>query len=173
MAACAYDVAAMSLRGSSAHLNFPELASSLPKPASLSPRDIQSAAAAAATAWQNTVPEQSAERLDRRGLGGEQGRCNVGEELQQGTQGGDGPDISNVCEEGLHHDTTLAGISDDLFDDDLVRYVFAADTAEAMLIETPPHAAGGGLGQGIDHDHDHEEEENECGGWEEFWLWDH
>ncbi|KAI5083782.1 hypothetical protein GOP47_0003525 [Adiantum capillus-veneris] len=56
MAARAYDVAALSLKGPSAHLNFPDLAASLPRPVSLSPRDIQTAAAAAAAAW-STVPD--------------------------------------------------------------------------------------------------------------------
>ncbi|XP_059644403.1 ethylene-responsive transcription factor TINY-like [Cornus florida] len=51
MAARAHDVAALSIKGKSAILNFPELTESLPRPASLSPRDIQAAAAkAAATA---------------------------------------------------------------------------------------------------------------------------
>ncbi|KAI3983672.1 hypothetical protein MKX01_001076 [Papaver californicum] len=49
MAARAHDVAALSIKGNSAILNFPELASSLPRPASLSPRDIQTAATKAAT----------------------------------------------------------------------------------------------------------------------------
>ncbi|CAN6441185.1 unnamed protein product [Victoria cruziana] len=48
MAARAHDVAALSIKGAAAILNFPELTSSLPKPATLSPRDIQAAAAAAA-----------------------------------------------------------------------------------------------------------------------------
>ncbi|XP_058089989.1 ethylene-responsive transcription factor ERF022-like [Magnolia sinica] len=48
MAARAYDSAAFFLRGSSATLNFPELASSLPRPDSASRRDIQKAAAKAA-----------------------------------------------------------------------------------------------------------------------------
>ncbi|KAG6521083.1 dehydration-responsive element-binding protein 3-like [Zingiber officinale] len=48
MAARAHDVAALSIKGSAAVLNFPELAGSLPRPATLSPRDVQAAAAKAA-----------------------------------------------------------------------------------------------------------------------------
>lgn len=48
MAARAHDVAALTIKGRSAYLNFPELASELPRPASSSPKDIQAAAAKAA-----------------------------------------------------------------------------------------------------------------------------
>lgn len=48
MAARAHDVAALCIKGNSAILNFPELAGSLPRPASCSPRDVQAAAAKAA-----------------------------------------------------------------------------------------------------------------------------
>ncbi|CAI9784903.1 unnamed protein product [Fraxinus pennsylvanica] len=48
MAARAHDVAALSIKGSSAILNFPELSGSLPRPVSRSPRDVQAAAAKAA-----------------------------------------------------------------------------------------------------------------------------
>ncbi|KAF8407086.1 hypothetical protein HHK36_006211 [Tetracentron sinense] len=48
MAARAHDVAALSIKGNSAILNFPELVESFPRPASLSPRDVQAAAAKAA-----------------------------------------------------------------------------------------------------------------------------
>ncbi|GMG99075.1 hypothetical protein Nepgr_000915 [Nepenthes gracilis] len=48
MAARAHDVAALSIKGDSAILNFPELAGSLPRPVSLAPRDVQAAAAKAA-----------------------------------------------------------------------------------------------------------------------------
>ncbi|KAI9107898.1 hypothetical protein K1719_021234 [Acacia pycnantha] len=48
MAARAHDVAALSIKGESAVLNFPYLSSLLPRPISLDPRDIQAAAAGAA-----------------------------------------------------------------------------------------------------------------------------
>ncbi|CAH8387349.1 unnamed protein product [Eruca vesicaria subsp. sativa] len=49
-AARAHDVAALAIKGRSAHLNFPELAYHFPRPASANPKDIQAAAAAAAAA---------------------------------------------------------------------------------------------------------------------------
>lgn len=48
MAARAHDVAALTIKGKSAHLNFPEIAHQLPRPVSASPKDIQAAAAKAA-----------------------------------------------------------------------------------------------------------------------------
>ncbi|KAJ4952254.1 hypothetical protein NE237_029086 [Protea cynaroides] len=59
MAARAHDVAAMSIKGNSAILNFPQLAGSLPRPASLSPRDIQAAAAKAAAMDKFDAPTSS------------------------------------------------------------------------------------------------------------------
>ncbi|KAF7843383.1 Dehydration-responsive element-binding protein 3 [Senna tora] len=48
MAARAHDVAALTIKGDSALLNFPHLAPLLPTPATLAPRDIQAAASEAA-----------------------------------------------------------------------------------------------------------------------------
>ncbi|KAK1602418.1 hypothetical protein QYE76_008010 [Lolium multiflorum] len=48
MAARAHDAAALVVKGPAAVLNFPELAASLPRPASASPYDVQAAAARAA-----------------------------------------------------------------------------------------------------------------------------
>lgn len=48
MAARAHDVAACSIKGDSAVVNFPELVGLLPRPLSLSPRDVRAAAAKAA-----------------------------------------------------------------------------------------------------------------------------
>ena len=48
MAARAHDVAALTVKGKSAYLNFPEIAHELPRPVSASAKDIQAAAAKAA-----------------------------------------------------------------------------------------------------------------------------
>ncbi|WOL02059.1 hypothetical protein Cni_G10778 [Canna indica] len=63
MAARAHDVAALSIKGAAAVLNFPELAASLPRPATLSPRDVQAAAAAAA-AMESSLPPEAPEDPD-------------------------------------------------------------------------------------------------------------
>lgn len=56
MAARAHDVAALTIKGNSAYLNFPELAHELPRPATKSPKDIQAAAAKAAAAIFGDTP---------------------------------------------------------------------------------------------------------------------
>ncbi|KAH7686331.1 EREBP-like factor protein [Dioscorea alata] len=60
MAARAHDAAALTIKGSSAVLNFPDLAPSLPRPASLSPRDVQAAAAKAAAMDPNSITTAAA-----------------------------------------------------------------------------------------------------------------
>ncbi|XP_038883378.1 ethylene-responsive transcription factor ERF024-like [Benincasa hispida] len=88
MAAIAYDVAALALKGPSADLNFPNLAFSLPVPVSTAARDIQAAAtsaaaaigAAAATMELDGNPvSASREKEDEEGDGG-----GCGEELVEG-----------------------------------------------------------------------------------------
>ncbi|KAG7021883.1 Dehydration-responsive element-binding protein 3, partial [Cucurbita argyrosperma subsp. argyrosperma] len=56
MAARAHDVAALTIKGNSAILNFPQLAHQFPRPASNSPRDVQAAAAKAASMELPTPP---------------------------------------------------------------------------------------------------------------------
>ncbi|CAL5020510.1 unnamed protein product [Urochloa decumbens] len=50
MAARAHDVAALAIKGRAAHLNFPDLAHELPRPATAAAKDVQAAAALAAAA---------------------------------------------------------------------------------------------------------------------------
>ena len=57
MAARAHDVAARTIKGHSAYLNFPELAHRFPRPASSSAKDIRAAAAKAATFPINSTDE--------------------------------------------------------------------------------------------------------------------
>lgn len=59
MAARAHDVAALAIKGSSAFLNFPQLAQQLPRPLSTSPKDIQAAAAKAASAFEEDSRKRS------------------------------------------------------------------------------------------------------------------
>ncbi|XP_071727757.1 dehydration-responsive element-binding protein 3-like [Rutidosis leptorrhynchoides] len=61
MAARAHDVAAISIKGSSAILNFPKLVGSLPRAVSCAPRDVQAAAAKAAAMTDFDFPSQSVE----------------------------------------------------------------------------------------------------------------
>ncbi|KAJ7965942.1 Dehydration responsive element binding transcription factor [Quillaja saponaria] len=59
MAARAHDVAALSIKGSSAILNFPEIVHCLPRPVSLAPRDVQAAALKAAQMENFELPSPS------------------------------------------------------------------------------------------------------------------
>ncbi|KAJ1280269.1 hypothetical protein BS78_04G218200 [Paspalum vaginatum] len=64
MAARAHDVAALAIKGRAAHLNFPELAAELPRPATAAPKDVQAAAALAAAADFPAPPAAAAANAD-------------------------------------------------------------------------------------------------------------
>ncbi|RDX65792.1 Ethylene-responsive transcription factor ERF034, partial [Mucuna pruriens] len=65
MAARAHDVAALAIKGHSAFLNFPNLAQDLPRPISTSPKDIQAAAAKAATTFFDDAKHCQAEKAQQ------------------------------------------------------------------------------------------------------------
>ncbi|KAI9078476.1 hypothetical protein K1719_039572 [Acacia pycnantha] len=70
MAARAHDVAALAIKGHSAFLNFPHLASELPRPATTAPKDIQAAAAkAAATVFAVSTNDNHCDQAEEVGPG--------------------------------------------------------------------------------------------------------
>ncbi|GMI88507.1 hypothetical protein HRI_002520000 [Hibiscus trionum] len=81
MAARAHDAAALSIKGDSAILNFPQLANSLPRPASLAARDVQAAATKAAQMEQFESPPSSSFTLTS--LVSHMELCSGSEELSQ------------------------------------------------------------------------------------------
>ena len=88
MAAVAYDVAAHSLRGPDAALNFPALAATRPAPASTSADDIRAAAAAAAASIQHDragggiAPIAAGSALQQQ-FGGSSAAASAGSVMQQ------------------------------------------------------------------------------------------
>ncbi|MED6193475.1 hypothetical protein PIB30_019771 [Stylosanthes scabra] len=122
MAAVAYDVAALALKGKDAELNFPNSASSLPVPATLSPRDIQAAAASAASA---AGAAKDALNAEGSGSGSSQGNINKNN------------DANNVPSSSMAHD---------FVDEDLIFDMpnVLVNMAEGMLLSPPPFDIGGG-----------------------------
>lgn len=124
MAAVAYDVAALALKGPTAELNFPSSAASLPVPISGSPRDIQAAAASAAAA-----AGAAADALAARGGGGMGGGIT--------TQGGGGGAGVGEGTPGSHYDHRED--MSNFVDEDLIFDMpnVLVNMAEGMLLSPP------------------------------------
>ncbi|XP_011000046.1 PREDICTED: ethylene-responsive transcription factor ERF022-like [Populus euphratica] len=78
MAAAAYDVAALHLRGRGAQLNFPEMVDSLPRPASSRTEDVQMAAQEAASLFRRPIKCSEGVSGSSSGGGGSLGPVRVG-----------------------------------------------------------------------------------------------
>ncbi|XP_047052582.1 dehydration-responsive element-binding protein 3-like [Lolium rigidum] len=83
MAARAHDAAALVVKGPAAVLNFPELAASLPRPASAAPYDVQAAAARAAAMDTGTAPMPAASTSPARHPPGQMFGQAVDDELEE------------------------------------------------------------------------------------------
>eukprot|EP01018_Ginkgo_biloba_P023071 Gb_00125 [translate_table: standard] len=153
MAARAYDVAAFSLKGGSALLNFPDLLHTLPLPVSLSPSHIQSAAAQAAAAFDRT--NSSAQESCGNNS---QVECRLHE--QDGMSTEIGTESSTVLEQEATASTTapmdIIGCSCAAYEDLFDSLNLLKNMAEALLL-TPPR---------FDHQVDDDPSEEEC-------LWTH
>lgn len=183
MAARAYDVAALALKGSSAHLNFPDSAHSFPRPSSLSPRDIQTAAAAAAKESAMVVDVLPQEELHERSkfrplplhhasrenknatleLTSPHGRCDFA--ASAGTHQTNEPILlPNNLPAGM----SMSQSGTPAFDEDMLldMPIVLEDMEEAMLW-TPT------IGQEATHDNQTAKHDDEDDSWEsDLWLWD-
>ncbi|KAF7818752.1 ethylene-responsive transcription factor ERF024-like [Senna tora] len=142
MAAVAYDVAALALKGSHADLNFPESASSLPLPASSSPRDIQLAAASAAAA--------AAAANDAFSRSSPPSNPNI-TIIQQQQPGNGNANVNNVSQLGSPSPAAEFVDEDLIFDFPNVL----VNMAEGMLLTPPPFNLDPPPPPNADQHHDH------------------
>ncbi|XP_010472602.1 PREDICTED: ethylene-responsive transcription factor ERF042-like [Camelina sativa] len=126
MAARAHDVAALSIKGTSAILNFPELAEFLPRPISLSPQDIQAAAAEAALMDFKTVPFNLEDKTTP-----SQTRCET-EKIEKGPSSSSSSSSSSMLSEELGEIVELPSL------DNNVKNDFGLFDSLEGLVSMPP-----------------------------------
>ncbi|CAN8316666.1 unnamed protein product [Cochlearia groenlandica] len=139
MAAIAYDVAALALKGAQTELNFPNSASSLPVPNSMSPGDIQAAAASAAAAF-GAAGDAIVMAKDDGNSGLSGAECTMNGSYNNGDDDGN----VNVMSNGF--------MDDDMIFDMPNVYM---DMAEGMLLSPPRHEFAFDSAYDGDHHHAH------------------
>ncbi|CAN6216601.1 unnamed protein product [Urochloa humidicola] len=114
MAARAHDAAALAVKGpGAAVLNFPDLAASLPRPASASPRDVQAAAARAAAMLLPEPDDEAPAAAD--GVGEAAAAATVPPPLEKKVPAGEALVVGDEPEEELEEIVELPAIDDDMF----------------------------------------------------------
>ncbi|KAG8381853.1 hypothetical protein BUALT_Bualt05G0015900 [Buddleja alternifolia] len=134
MAARAHDVAELSIKGASAILNFPELAAELPRPVSLSPRDVQAAATKAA----------AMEKFD-----------NLSSSSPPCSSSCSSSSLSSTTSDELSEIIELPNLGSSYDTAELIRndeFVYFDNAAVEGWFDTPAPPWGGGGGGGGDHD---------------------
>lgn len=136
MAARAHDVAAFSIKGNSAFLNFPHLASSLPRPATLAPRDIQEVAAASAADFHIISDRKEDQPLDPVGTNAEATHADTATPAESSTNEEAAADsASNLA----WISSFLAENGSVIVDEDILFDLpnFFGNMAEALLVAPP------------------------------------
>lgn len=132
MAARAHDVAALAIKGSSAFLNFPQLAQQLPRPVSTSPKDIQAAAAKAASAFEEDSKRCRAEDGDQAQAEAETELPRQGDELPMSSTSNLSMDTNSNSQESTSSPST-SNYEDALFDlPDLFNDIGSSDGGDGF-----------------------------------------
>ncbi|OAY54231.1 dehydration-responsive element-binding protein 3 [Manihot esculenta] len=158
MAARAHDVAALSIKGNSTILNFPELANYLPRPASLAPRDVQAAAAKAAQ-MDNFDKKFESKTTSSLCSSSATSLSSLVSAMDLSTGSGSEEELSEIVELpslGTSYDSSEL-MSDFLLDDSVEEWVYPPPWLQftednysgGCVFDEPTAAAGEGFGQGL------------------------
>ncbi|KAE8682655.1 ERF042 protein [Hibiscus syriacus] len=131
MAARAHDVAALSIKGDTAILNFPELSNSLPRPVSLAPRDVQAAAAKAAQMGNLDSPSPSIASSSNSSLSSSPALSSLVSHPDLSSGSDELSEIVQLPSLGASYDSVELG-NEFVFMDSMDRWVYASPWLESM-----------------------------------------